>query len=165
MQPRHGSSECSASGSKGCSSSAGGSGGGGRLVVRIADLVGSPVMAELQELLLLGPGAEQERDMFSNWFSLQVRQQRVACAGPSTSRCSSLPCCAAGSNSPPLPLRLPPGCSHVPAQSAQRVLATFTSWDHDASGSLSRQEFSAISQVGMRAGAQGVGWIACLHVV
>lgn len=30
-------------------------------------------MAELQELLLLGPGADQERDMFNNWFSAQVR--------------------------------------------------------------------------------------------
>lgn len=35
-------------------------------------------------------------------------------------------------------------------QSAQRVLATFTSWDVDSNGSLSRQEFSAISQVGGR---------------
>jgi hypothetical protein len=32
-------------------------------------------------------------------------------------------------------------------QSAQRVLATFTSWDLDGSGTLSKQEFSAISQV------------------
>lgn len=68
MQPRHGgSSDCAASSKGSCAGSS-----GGRLVVRIADLVGSPVMAELQELLLLGPGAEQERDMFSNWFSLQV---------------------------------------------------------------------------------------------
>lgn len=44
------------------------------LVIRLSDLVNSPVMAELQELLMLGPGAEQERDLFSNWFSLQVRQ-------------------------------------------------------------------------------------------
>jgi hypothetical protein len=43
------------------------------LVLRLSDLVNSPVMAELQELLLLGPGAEQERDLYSNWFSLQVR--------------------------------------------------------------------------------------------
>lgn len=43
------------------------------LVIRLSDLVNSPVMAELQELLMLGPGAEQERDLYSNWFSLQVR--------------------------------------------------------------------------------------------
>lgn len=42
-------------------------------VVKLADLVSSSVMAELQELLLLGANAEQDRDMFSNWFTLQVR--------------------------------------------------------------------------------------------
>jgi hypothetical protein len=42
------------------------------LVIRLSDLVNSPVMAELQELLMLGPGAELERDLYSNWFSLQV---------------------------------------------------------------------------------------------
>jgi hypothetical protein len=42
------------------------------LVVRLGELVNSPVMAELQEMLLLGPGAEQERDLYNNWFSLQV---------------------------------------------------------------------------------------------
>jgi len=41
-------------------------------IVKLADLVSSSVMAELQELLLLGAVAEQERDMFSNWFTLQV---------------------------------------------------------------------------------------------
>ncbi|WIA14073.1 hypothetical protein OEZ85_002624 [Tetradesmus obliquus] len=76
----------------------------GGLVVRLGELVNSPVMAELQEMLLLGPGAEQERDLYNNWFSLQ---------------------------------------------SAQRVLATFTSWDLDGSGTLSKQEFSAISQGAM----------------
>eukprot|EP00878_Enallax_costatus_P043306 GHUV01051216.1.p2 GENE.GHUV01051216.1~~GHUV01051216.1.p2 ORF type:complete len:104 (+),score=39.89 GHUV01051216.1:561-872(+) len=50
-----------------------GSGGSSHGIgVRLCDLVNSPVMAELQELLLLGPGAEQERDMFNNWFSAQV---------------------------------------------------------------------------------------------
>jgi hypothetical protein len=48
------------------------SGGGCDLVIRLSDLVNSPVMAELQELLMLGPGAELERDLYSNWFSLQV---------------------------------------------------------------------------------------------
>lgn len=42
---------------------------------------------------------------------------------------------------------------HVPAlllllQSTQRVLATFTAWDLDGNGTLSKAEFSAISQVG-----------------
>jgi hypothetical protein len=46
--------------------------GGSELVVRLSDLVNSPVMAELQELLLLGSGAEAERDLYCNWFSLQV---------------------------------------------------------------------------------------------
>jgi hypothetical protein len=45
---------------------------GTALVVRLHELVNSPVMAELQEMLSLGPGAEQERDLFNNWFSLQV---------------------------------------------------------------------------------------------
>eukprot|EP00879_Flechtneria_rotunda_P006680 GHRR01007020.1.p1 GENE.GHRR01007020.1~~GHRR01007020.1.p1 ORF type:complete len:531 (+),score=166.49 GHRR01007020.1:212-1804(+) len=83
---------------------------GGGTVVRISDLVSSSVMAELQELLMLGPSAEQERDLFSNWFSLQ---------------------------------------------STQRVLSTFNSWDLDGSGTLSRSEFSAISQ-----GAMGELFIA-----
>jgi hypothetical protein len=48
----------------------------GGLVVRLAELVNSPVMAELQEMLLLGPGAEQERDLYNNWFSLQVGGRR-----------------------------------------------------------------------------------------
>lgn len=74
------------------------------LVIRLSDLVNSPVMAELQELLMLGPGAEQERDLYSNWFSLQ---------------------------------------------STQRVLATFTAWDVDGNGTLSKSEFSAISQGAM----------------
>jgi hypothetical protein len=52
----------------GTSSSSSGTG----LVVRLSELVNSPVMAELQEMLSLGPGAEQERDLFNNWFSLQV---------------------------------------------------------------------------------------------
>lgn len=43
------------------------------LILRLSDLVNSPVMAELTELTLLGPGAELERDLYSNWFSLQVR--------------------------------------------------------------------------------------------
>jgi uncharacterized membrane protein YgcG len=59
---------------------AGGGGGGSELVVRLADLVNSPVMAELQELLLLGPGADQERDLYSNWFSLQVWVCACVCA-------------------------------------------------------------------------------------
>jgi hypothetical protein len=54
------------------SSSGGGGGGGCNMVIRLSDLVNSPVMAELQELLMLGPGAELERDLYSNWFSLQV---------------------------------------------------------------------------------------------
>jgi hypothetical protein len=33
-------------------------------------------------------------------------------------------------------------------QSTQRVLATFTAWDLDGNGTLSKAEFSAISQVG-----------------
>lgn len=41
-------------------------------MIKLTELVNSPVMAELQELLMLGPGAEQERDLFNNWFSLQV---------------------------------------------------------------------------------------------
>jgi hypothetical protein len=49
-------------------------------------------------------------------------------------------------------------CSALPAfcilQSAQRVLATFTSWDLDGSSTLSRQEFSAISQVRKNSTAQ-----------
>lgn len=48
----------------------------GGLVVRLGELVNSPVMAELQEMLLLGPAAEQERDLYNNWFSLQVRGMR-----------------------------------------------------------------------------------------
>lgn len=32
-------------------------------------------------------------------------------------------------------------------QSTQRVLATFTAWDLDGNGTLSKSEFSAISQV------------------
>lgn len=32
-------------------------------------------------------------------------------------------------------------------QSTQRVLATFTAWDLDGNGTLSKAEFSAISQV------------------
>eukprot|EP00775_Hariotina_reticulata_P010031 gene10031-10187_t len=79
---------------EGSSSSAG-------LVVKLADLVSSSVMAELQELLLLGANAEQDRDMFSNWFTLQ---------------------------------------------STQRVLSTYTNWDVDGNGTLSKDEFSAISQ-------------------
>jgi hypothetical protein len=55
----------------GTSSSSSSSSGTG-LVVRLSELVNSPVMAELQEMLSLGPGAEQERDLFNNWFSLQV---------------------------------------------------------------------------------------------
>jgi hypothetical protein len=62
---------------------AAGSSSSSDLVIRLSDLVNSPVMAELQELLMLGPGAEQERDLFSNWFSLQVRQ------------CCSVRCCVA----------------------------------------------------------------------
>lgn len=56
------------------------------LVIRLSDLVNSPVMAELQELLTMGPGAEMERDLYSNWFSLQVgtgRRMRLARAGMS----------------------------------------------------------------------------------
>lgn len=55
--------------------------GASELVMRLSDLVNSPVMAELQELLLLGPGAELERDLYSNWFSLQVchEQPRRLC--------------------------------------------------------------------------------------
>lgn len=45
------------------------------LIIRLSDLVNSPVMAELSELTGLGPGAELERDLYSNWFSLQVRSQ------------------------------------------------------------------------------------------
>ena len=45
------------------------------LVIRLSDLVNSPVMAELQELLMLGPGADLDRDLYSNWFSLQVRSR------------------------------------------------------------------------------------------
>jgi len=36
-------------------------------------------------------------------------------------------------------------------QSTQRVLATFTAWDVDGNGTLSKSEFSAISQVGVLA--------------
>lgn len=81
------------------------------LILRLSDIVNSPVMAELQELLMLGPGAEQERDLYSNWFSLQ---------------------------------------------STQRVLATFTAWDLDGNGTLSKTEFSAISQVSLRGKVLGV---------
>lgn len=73
--------------------------GGGRssssssdLIIRLSDLVNSPVMAELQELLMLGPGAEQERDLFSNWFSLQVGEgvgTLPACVWQGTSRAAS----------------------------------------------------------------------------
>ncbi|KAF6247230.1 hypothetical protein COO60DRAFT_1649583 [Scenedesmus sp. NREL 46B-D3] len=52
-------------------SSSSSSSSSGGLVVRLAELVNSPVMAELQELLLLGHGAEQERDLYNNWFSMQ----------------------------------------------------------------------------------------------
>lgn len=43
-----------------------------RTVLRAAELSSSPVMAELQELLTLPAAAELERDLFSNFFSLQV---------------------------------------------------------------------------------------------
>jgi hypothetical protein len=33
-------------------------------------------------------------------------------------------------------------------QSTQRVLTTYTNWDVDGNGTLSKNEFSAISQVG-----------------
>jgi hypothetical protein len=39
------------------------------------------------------------------------------------------------------------GCC-CPLQSTQRVLATFNAWDLDGNGTLSKTEFSAISQVG-----------------
>ncbi|KAI8477014.1 MAG: hypothetical protein J3K34DRAFT_498330 [Monoraphidium minutum] len=81
----------------------------GRMSVRLSDLMVSPVMMELQELRALGlaiaaeggPPAPDERDLSSNWFSLQ---------------------------------------------SAQRVYTTFHTWDADGSGTLSRAEFSRISQ-------------------
>lgn len=62
------------------------------LVIRLSDLVNSPVMAELQELLMLGPGAEQERDLYSNWFSLQVRSQWLFAVN-TCSKCRVLVCC------------------------------------------------------------------------
>lgn len=57
-------------------------GSGSNIGVRLCDLVNSPVMAELQELLLLGPTADQERDMFNNWFSGQVCAANCACVVP-----------------------------------------------------------------------------------
>jgi hypothetical protein len=55
-------------------------------------------------------------------------------------------------------------CLFFPAlQSAQRVLATFTSWDLDGSGTLSRQEFSAISQVrGLSSWPSTAYWSSCI---
>jgi hypothetical protein len=57
------------------------SGSGTGLVVRLSELVNSPVMAELQEMLSLGPGADQARDLFNNWFSLQVGGRQGLCSG------------------------------------------------------------------------------------
>lgn len=53
-------------------------------------------------------------------------------------------------------------------QSTQRVLATFTAWDLDGNGTLSKTEFSAISQVGSRGlvlrGDSSARWVLRTHL-
>lgn len=127
------------------------------LILRLSDLVNSPVMAELQELLLLGPGAEQERDLYSNWFSLQVCAA-LCCALLGSSYVDHWPTCIAllvphlcWLNMPMLLLAA--ALLLLPLQSTQRVLATFNAWDLDGNGTLSKTEFSAISQVGAHSSA------------
>ena len=51
-------------------------------------LVEDLTVAELQELLMLGPGAELERDLYSNWFSLQVRGWELG----DSKTCCKVPC-------------------------------------------------------------------------
>ncbi len=99
---------------------------------------------ELQELRALGlaaRGAVDDRDLSSNWFSLQVGAAR---AGSNLQHCTL----AAASTALP-PTRsssLSPSPKNKTSQSAQRVYNTFHSWDADGNGTLSRPEFSRISQ-------------------
>jgi hypothetical protein len=174
------------------------------LILRLSDLVNSPVMAELQELLLLGPGAEQERDLYSNWFSLQVRccapcfAAKMAGADRLTSfsyMFLAMPChmmyrtslqvhyaavyakghahtswqCAQHSLMPqPCWLNMSVLLLAavllllLPLQSTQRVLATFNAWDLDGNGTLSKTEFSAISQVGTHSSAAHAAAHSCV---
>eukprot|EP00877_Chromochloris_zofingiensis_P002216 jgi/Chrzof1/11996/Cz06g17150.t1 len=47
--------------------------GGKEVAVRLTDLLNSPVMLELQELRAIAMSSQtEERDLSSNWFSLQV---------------------------------------------------------------------------------------------